>query len=307
MRLSFLLNRIGYTLLSLWVIVTATFFLMKAAPGDPFSEEQQLPKETIEALQRHYGLDDSMAIQYLKYVRSVATWDLGPSLKYKHTSVNEFIAQGFPISAPLGIEALLLSIAAGVTLGTIAALYRNRWQDVTAMLLAVLGISVPSFIFASLLQYSLALKLHLFPVARWGTFWHTLLPAISLAALPTAFIARLTRTKMIETWRLDYIKVAKMKGLSQTTIVFKHALRNALLPVVTYLGQLTANIIVGSFVVEKIFGIPGMGQVMITAVTNRDYTVIMGMTVFCSVILLLAILLVDIAYTLIDPRMRCPR
>jgi len=307
MRWQFLLNRIGYTLLSLLVIVTATFFLMKAAPGDPFSEEQDLPKETMEALRSHYGLDDSMAVQYLKYVRSVATWDLGPSLKYKHITVNEFIAQGFPISATLGIEALLLAISAGVTLGTIAALYRSRWQDVTAMFFAVLGISVPSFIVASLLQYSLALKLHLFPVARWGTIWHTLLPAISLAALPTAFIARLTRTKMIETMRLDYIKVARMKGLSRRHIVFKHALRNALLPVVTYLGQLTANIIVGSFVVEKIFGIPGMGQVMITAVTNRDYTVIMGMTVFCSIILLVAILLVDIAYSFIDPRIRCSR
>jgi oligopeptide transport system permease protein len=304
---AFLFHRFKDTLVSLLVIITATFILMKAAPGDPFSDEQNLPKETIEALQNHYGLNDSLFVQYGKYLKSVITWDLGPSLKYGHITVNEFISQGFPVSATLGLIALIVAFSTGVTLGTIASLFKGKWQDVTAMLIAVLGVSVPSFIVASLLQYSLGLKLHLFPVARWGSLWHTVLPAISLAALPTAFIARLTRAKMIETMRQDYIKVAKMKGLSPFRIIFRHALRNALLPVVTYLGQLTANIIVGSFVVEKIFGIPGMGQVMITAVANRDYTVIMGMTVFCSIILLGAILFVDIAYGFIDPRIRCRR
>lgn len=301
-----ILKKLAYLLLSLWAIITITFLLMKVVPGDPFAQEAALPPEIHKALMEHYGLNDPWYVQYVRYLNSILHWDLGPSFKYKGRSVNAIIKEGFPISAALGLEALFLSIAAGVTLGTIAALKQNRWQDYTAMIVAVLGISVPSFILATGLQYVFALKLGWFPVARWGGFMHSVLPAIALAALPTAFIARLTRSNMLEVMHQDYIKTARAKGLSQPVIVFRHALRNALLPVVTYLGQLTVNIMVGSFIIERIFGIPGLGQWFVTSVSNRDYTVIMGTTVFYSIILLSAVYLVDILYGFMDPRIKRP-
>ena len=207
----------------------------------------------------------------------------------------------------LGLEAMLIAITCGVLLGTIAALKQNRWQDYTAMVVAVMGISVPSFILAAFLQYFLSIKLDLFPVARWGTFQQSVLPALSLAALPTAFIARLTRANMVEVLSMDYIKTARAKGLNDFVVIGKHALRNALLPIVTYIGMLTANIITGSFIIEKIFGIPGLGQWFINSITNRDYTVIMGITVFYSFILLSSIFLVDLTYGWIDPRIKLRR
>lgn len=275
---------------------------MKVIPGDPFSEEQPMPKEILESLKHHYGLDQPLYIQYGMYLKSIVTWNLGPSYKYKSRTVNDIIKDGFPISAILGLEALFLAISAGIFLGTIAAIRQNKWQDHVAMLIAVAGTSIPSFILATLLQYSLALKLGLFPIALWGSFSHTVLPAIALAALPTAFIARLTRANMLEVLHQDYIKAAKAKGLSEQKILTRHAMRNALLPVIAYLGQLTANIIPGSFIIERIFGIPGLGQWFVNSVTNRDYTVIMGTTVFYSIILLVMTFFIDILYGLINPR-----
>lgn len=300
----YLIQRFFSNLLALWVIVTVTFFLMKAIPGDPFTQEKALPKEILDSLYEHYKLNDPWYVQYFNYIKSIVTWDLGPSFKYKARTVNNIINAGFPISAILGLEAMVLATGCGVILGTIAALKQHKWQDYSAMLVAVIGISVPSFILASFLQYLLSIKLDLFPVARWGTFQQSILPAISLAALPTAFIARLTRTNMIETLAMDYIKTARSKGLNDWVVVVKHALRNAILPVVTYLGILMANILTGSFIIEKIFGIPGLGQWFINSVINRDYTVIMGITVFYSIILLSVIFLVDLAYGWIDPRMK---
>lgn len=300
----YLLKKLAFMLASLFVIVSITFFLMKAIPGNPFSNERGMPQEIFEALQDHYGLRDPWYEQYGRYLKSVVTWDLGPSFKYKGRSVNAIIKEGFPISATLGLAALLLAVSVGITLGTIAALHQNRWQDYTAMISAVMGISVPSFILATLLQYIFALKLGWFPVARWGGWQHIVLPAIALAALPTAFIARLTRSSMLEVLQLDYIKTAKAKGLSTTRVITKHALANAILPVISYLGQLTVNILVGSFIIEKIFGIPGLGQWFVTSVSNRDYTVIMGTTVFYSIILLTAMFLVDVLYVWIDPRIK---
>lgn len=199
---------------------------------------------------------------------------------------------------------MALAITFGIILGTIAALKQNRWQDYSAMIVAVIGISVPSFIFAAFLQYFLSIKLDLFPVARWGTIQQSILPAISLAALPTAFIARLTRANMMEVLSMDYIQTARAKGLSDFVVIVKHGLRNALLPIITYIGMLTANILTGSFIIEKIFGIPGLGQWFINSITNRDYTVIMGITVFYSIILLAAIFLVDLTYCWVDPRIK---
>lgn len=298
------IRRLLANLLALWVIVTITFFLMKAIPGDPFTQEKALPKEILQSLYEHYKLNDPWYIQYLSYLKSIVTWDLGPSFKYKARSVNDIINSGFPISAILGLEALFLAVSFGVFLGTIAALKQNRWQDYTAMVLAVVGISVPSFILAAFLQYALSIKLDLLPVARWGTFKQSIMPAIALAALPTAFIARLTRANMVEVLSMDFIKTARSKGLTDWIVVLKHGLRNAILPVVTYIGMLIANILTGSFIIEKIFGIPGLGQWFINSITNRDYTVIMGITVFYSIILLASIFLVDLVYGLIDPRIK---
>ncbi|KOP81738.1 ABC transporter permease [Cytobacillus solani] len=297
-------KRLLYMLISLWLIITATFFFMRIAPGNPFTSEKQLPPEIEANLNAHYGLDKPWYAQYGDYLLKVVKWDFGPSFKYKSQTVNDLISEGFPVSFILGMEAILLAVAFGLILGIIAALKHNKWQDYTAMIIAVAGISVPSFIMATFLQYFLAIKMGIFPVARFETFMHTILPALALASTPMAFIARLTRSSMLEVMSNDYIKTAKAKGLSQGVITVKHAIRNALLPVVTYMGPLTAGILTGSFVIERIFGIPGLGAHFVTSITNRDYTVIMGVTVFYSIILLASILLVDIAYGIIDPRIK---
>ncbi|MBJ6363881.1 ABC transporter permease [Paenibacillus sp. GCM10012307] len=297
-------KRVLYILLSLWLIVTATFFLMRFAPGNPFTSEKRLPAQIEANLKAHYGLDQPWYVQYGEYLVKIAQWDFGPSFKYKSQTVNQLIADGFQVSAVLGLMAIFIALAVGVILGTIAALKHNRWQDYGAMIIAVAGISVPSFIMATVLQYVFALQLGIFPVARWESFMHTVLPALALASTPTAFIARLTRSSMLEVLSNDYIKTARAKGLSQSSITVRHTIRNAMLPVVSYMGPLAATIITGSFVIEKIFGIPGLGSSFVLSIGNRDYTVIMGVTVFYSIILLLCVLLVDILYVLIDPRIK---
>lgn len=291
-------------LFSLFTVATLTFFLMHAIPGDPFTQDKAVPEEIMQAMRRHYGLDQPLFIQYLKYLKGLVTWDLGPSFKYEGRTVTEIISEGFPVSLALGLEALLIAVSLGIAAGTISSLKSGRWQDHLTMLVAVLGISVPSFILATFLQYIFAMKLDILPVARWGTFAQSILPALSLAALPMAFITRLTRSNMVEVIQTDYILTARSKGLSTFQIVCRHMLRNALLPVVTFLGPLTAAILTGSFVVEKIFGIPGLGQWFVMSVTNRDYTVIMGTTVFYSALLMFSVFIVDILYCLIDPRIR---
>ncbi len=303
----FLLKRFFANLLALFMIITITFFMMKAIPGDPFTQEKALPKEILQSLKEHYGLNDPLITQYGRYLLSIVKWDLGPSFKYKARTVNDIIKSGFPVSAILGLEALFVALTMGILLGSIAALKQNRWQDYGAMVIAVIGISVPSFILAAFLQYFLAIKIDLFPVARWGTFEQSVLPALSLAALPTAFIARLTRANMVEVLSKDYIKTARAKGLPEFLVILRHGLRNALLPVVSYLGMLMANIMTGSFVIEKVFGIPGLGQWFINSISNRDYSVIMGITVFYSFILLSAIFLADVLYSWIDPRIKLVR
>ncbi|CAG9610807.1 ABC transporter permease [Pseudoneobacillus rhizosphaerae] len=300
----YITRRLIYMVVSLYLIVTATFFLMRLAPGNPFTSEKKLPPEIEAALNEHFGLNDPWYAQYGDYLLRIAQWDFGPSFKYKTRTVNDLISEGFPVSLALGAQAILIALALGLILGIIAALYHNKWQDYGAMIIAVLGISVPSFIMATVLQYFFAIKWGLLPVARWDSFMHTILPSLALAASPMAFIARLTRSSMLEVLANDYIRTAKSKGLSKGVITVKHAIRNALLPVVSYMGPLSAGIITGSFVIERIFGIPGLGSHFVTSISNRDYTVIMGVTVFYSIILLVSILLVDIAYGLIDPRIK---
>ncbi|MDR7314055.1 ABC transporter permease [Brevibacillus nitrificans] len=297
-------KRIIFMLISLFLIVTATFFIMKAVPGGPFTSEKNVPDEIKAALEAKYKLNLPMHEQYFNYLKGVVTWDLGPSFTEKSSTVNDMISRGFPVSAHLGAQALLLAIFGGIILGVIAALKHNKWQDYSAMVIAVLGLSVPGFILASFYQYFFSIKWGLLPIAKWEGFEYTILPSLALAASPMAFIARLTRSNMIEVLGQDYIKTARAKGLHTMTITIKHAIRNALLPVITYLGPLIANILTGAFVIERIFGVPGLGREFVLSITNRDYTVIMGTTVFYSIILVVMILIVDVAYTLVDPRIK---
>ncbi|MDF2578031.1 MAG: oppB [Chlamydiales bacterium] len=301
--LIYVIQKITSLVITLFVIITLTFFIMKAIPGDPFSQEQNMPVEIKQALNEHYGLNDPLLIQYGKYLISIAQGDLGPSFKYKGRNVNEIIQEGLPVSAQLGFQALIIAMIVGVTLGTIAGLHQHQWQDYTIMTLAVLGISIPGFLLATFLQYFIAIKGALLPVALWKGFSYTILPSLALAALPIAFITRLTRSSVIDVLQQEYVKTARAKGLSHKLIISRHILKNALLPVITYLGPLSANILTGSFVVEKIFGIPGLGQWMVISVSNRDYTVIMGIAIFYSTLLLSAIFVVDLIYRWLDPRM----
>ncbi|HEX7064491.1 MAG TPA: ABC transporter permease [Bacillales bacterium] len=300
----YLTKRVLFILVSLFFIVTLTFFLMKAAPGGPFTTEKGIPPEIKQGLREFYGLDNPWYQQYFDYLVSVAQWDFGPSFKYKGQSVNDIISRSFPVSLILGLEAVFIALGFGVLFGCIAALRHNRLADYAAMVIAVFGISVPNFILASLLQYIFALKLNWLPVARFEGWEYTILPAVALSAMPLAFVARLMRSSMLEELGSDYVKTAKAKGIKQSVVTYRHAIRNAIMPVVSYLGPLLAAILTGSFVVEKIFGIPGLGNEFVTSITNRDYTTIMGVTVFYSVLLLFSILIVDIIYGLIDPRIK---
>ena len=302
--LYFCLRKAAILLLSVFGVITFTFILMHSIPGDPFLQEQAIPEEILKSLYRHYGLDQPWHVQYVRYLKGVFTWNLGPSFKYEGRTVNQIIGSGFPVSFCLGSFALFLSILCGITLGTFSAWYHNKWPDRLSVAFAVLGTSIPSFLVATLLQYIFCIKLQIFPVARWGTFSHAILPAMSMAALPTAFIARLTQANMIEVLSQDYILTARAKGISTIRLMLFHVMRNAILPVVTYAGPLTASVLTGSFVVEKIFAIPGLGYWFVMSVSNRDYTVILGVTVFYSCLLLLCVFFVDIVYALIDPRIR---
>ena len=304
MKTRYFSQKILTLIASLFVVATLTFFLMQAAPGDPFMQEQGLPEEIIKNLYAHYGLDQPWYVQYGRYLKNLLTWDLGSSFKYEGRTINDIISEGFPVSCFLGIQALMIAFFFGTFLGTIGAMYRSQWQGYLAMSLAVIGISVPNFILATFLQYFFAMKLDLFPVARWEGYSHTILPTLSLAALPTAFIARLIRAKMVEVLEQDYILTARSKGLSMFQVIRKHVLKNSLLPVVTYLGPLSSTIFSGSFVVEKIFGIPGLGNWFVTSVTNRDYTIIMGLTIFYSALLMISVFLVDLLYMYLDPRIQ---
>ncbi|MGO4938119.1 ABC transporter permease [Fundicoccus sp. Sow4_H7] len=301
----YVLKRTAYILIALIVIITATFFLMRLAPGNPFAGEQQtMTPAILEQLNRKYGLDDPWYVQYWNYLVNVFRFDFGESMKYRGRSTNDMIAESFPVSLALGGQSLLIAIGLGVLLGVISAMYHNKAGDYISTIIAVLGISIPSFILAGLLQYFLGLKLGLFPISGWKSYMHTILPSIALGLGYMGNIAKMTRSSLLEQNTSEYVKLAKAKGLRKWGVVFKHSLRNALLPVVTYLGPLTAGIVTGSFVVENIFAIPGLGRHFVLSIGNRDYTVIMGTTVFYSILLLFAVLIVDILYVLIDPRIQ---
>lgn len=277
---------------------------MHAIPGSPLDSDRTT-NPTIQAnLEKFYKLDQPLTSQYLSYLKSIVTFDFGPSIKKPNESVNSLIGRGFPISFELGMITILVAVISGVILGTLAALKHNGVIDYFAMTFAVIGISLPNFILATLLIRIFAGELGWFPAATWQSPMHMVLPTLALATGPMAIIARLTRASMLEVLTQDYIKMAKAKGLTPWKIIVRYALRNAMMPVVTIMGTMLAGILTGTFVIEKIFAIPGMGKYFVESINNRDYPVIMGTTVFYSAFLVFMLFLVDIVYGILDPRIK---
>jgi len=294
-------------LVTILVIATLTFVLMHSVPGSPFNEERTTNETVQRNLEAYYKLDQPLPVQYLNYLKSIVTFDFGPSIKKPNESVNELLGRGFPISFELGMVTILVAVLSGITLGTMAALRHNGMIDYFAMTFAVVGISIPNFVLATLLIQKLAVDWNLLPPATWSSPLHMILPTLALATGPTAIIARLTRSSMLEVLTQDYIKMARAKGLSPIRIIARHALRNALMPVVTIMGTMLAGILTGTFVIERIFAIPGMGKYFVESINNRDYPVIMGSTVFYSAFLVFMLFLVDIVYGILDPRIKLHR
>lgn len=297
-------KRMLLMLLSLWLISTLTFWLMHAIPGDPFTSDRNLPDQTLANLEAQYGLDQPKPIQYLIYMGNLIRLDLGISINQMGRSVNDLLADGFPASAQLGAQALVLATFAGIVMGTVAALRQNRLPDYLLMLLAVLGISIPNFVIAPLLQKVFGLEWDWLPIAGWGEFDQTILPALALAFTPLALVTRLMRSSMLDVIGQDYIRTARSKGLPPWRVITRHTLRNAIIPVLTILGPLTAGILTGSFVIEQIFSIPGIGAYFVESIANRDYPMIMGTTIFYSAFLVAMNFLVDLSYGLVDPRIK---
>ena len=288
--LRYLLNRIFNSCIVLLAIITITFLLMHAIPGGPFTGEKNLPPAVLRNIEARYHLNDPLWQQYTDYLVNLVHFDLGPSFKYAGRTVNDIIEESFPVSLQLGAVSISLAILFGIPAGAIAALRQNKWQDYSTMFLATLGVSMPSFVLATLLIYGFAIKLALLPAALWDGIEYMILPALALAGHPMAFIARLTRSSMLEVLSQDYIKTARAKGLSQTVILYR--------------GPMAAGVLTGSFIIETIFAIPGLGRHFVTSIYNRDYTVILGITVFYSVLIIVFNLLVDLIYPLLDPRIK---
>lgn len=304
--IQYIIKRLLAAILSMFLLVTATFFLMHAVPGSPFNpgEQKNIPPEILAQIRSKYGLDDPPFKQYVSYMGKLLQGDLGVSFKKQNYSVNELVMSGFPASAKIGIWAIIVALATGLPLGIISALKRGGWMDWFSMILATIGIAVPTFIIAMLLLYIFAMRLGWLPVFGWGTWKHMVIPVACLSLSPIAYITRLMRSSMLEVSRQDYIRTARAKGVGEFMVIGKHAVRNAILPVVTYLGPLVAGLLTGSFVIERLFMIPGLGRYFVTAVSDRDYSVILGLTIFYGGFLMICILLVDIAYAIIDPRVR---
>lgn len=298
----YVFRRLGGVIIILWVIITVTFALMHAIPGGPFTTEKKLPPQVKASIEAKYHLDDPVWKQYGDYLGGVITGDLGPSYKYEGRSVNDIISDAFPISAQLGLLSLMVAVAGGIAAGAISAMRPNGIVDYAVTILSTIGISVPTFIIGAVLVYVVGFELGWFPVALWRGPSYMVLPVLTLAAQPMAFIARLTRSGLLDVYQQEYIRTARAKGLSSWTILTRHALGNAILPVITYLGPLAASLLTGSFIVETIFAIPGLGQYFVTSIYNRDYTVILGITIFYSALVVFLNILVDMIYPLIDPR-----
>jgi oligopeptide transport system permease protein len=303
---SYALKRLLSAVPTLFVLITLTFFMMRAAPGGPFDRERDVEPQVRAKLEQAYHLDESLWKQYGRYLGQLAHGDLGPSFKYADRSVNELIAEGFPVSLEIGTLALLLALLLGCAAGIYAALRQNRLGDYGVMALAMTGVSIPNYVVAPLLILLFAVTLGWLPAGGWddGAARNLLLPVLALAAPQVAYIARLMRGSMIEVLHAPYIRTARAKGLPERVVILRHALKPALTPVLSYLGPAAAGVITGSVVIEQIFGIPGIGRYFVTAALNRDYTVVMGVVIFYGALVILFNFLVDLLYGALDPRVK---
>jgi oligopeptide transport system permease protein len=300
----YVIKRVLLAVVTLWLVATITFTLMNLVPGGPFLSEKTPSEATLKALNEKYGLDKPLIVQYKNYMQKALRGDFGPSLKQRGRMVKQIISTGFKVSARVGGLSVLLAVLIGVPLGSIAALNRGKWIDNIIIVFTTSGIAVPSFVVSTILMLIFSVKLGWLPTYGLSSPLHYIMPVSALALYPTSYIARLMRSSMLEVLGQDYMRTAKAKGLSQFVMLFKHALRNAILPIITYLGPLVAYTLTGSFVVEKIFTIPGLGNDFISSIINRDYTLIMGTTIFLAFLLITMNLVVDIAYKIIDPRIK---
>jgi ABC-type dipeptide/oligopeptide/nickel transport system permease component len=310
--ISYILKRVLSGLITIWFIATATFFTMHIVPGDPLSNEKAVAPEIRRNLEARYGLDKPLVAQYGIFIGNMLRGDFGISFTQQNRRVNDIIREHFPVSAILGVLALVIATGGAILFGAVSALYRDRWPDIFIMFVVILGISVPSFVIAALAQWGILglnflLGVKVLPVAGWGSFAHMLVPALVLGLGTMAYMTRLMRSSMLDVAQADYLRTARAKGLSPARIFLRHHLRNALLPVVTVLGPAVASITTGGFVVELIFAIPGLGRYFVQAVQQLDYTVIMGTTVFYGAFLVFMVLIVDILYGVVDPRIRIAR
>lgn len=304
--LKFVLKRIGYMFITLWIVITITFTLMHVIPGDPLSSmTKRLPPQVKQNFYRSYGLDKPLPQQYAIYLKNLVTkGDLGESIQNPGRTVNNAIKQYMPKSAQLGLQSVFLGFTLGVILGIIAAFNRNKLPDYLVIFIALLGVSIPSFVVAKLLQYAFTVKVMWLPTTGWGSFKHTILPTIALSFGSIATYARYMRANALDVIGQDYILTAKAKGVTKLSLVWKHIIRNAILPAITILGPQIAGVLTGSFVIENIFSIPGLGSSFVTSVQNRDYAMIMGLTIFIAALYIVSLVVVDIVYSLVDPRIR---
>ncbi len=302
----YILKRLGAGLVSVFVLVTITFFLMHAIPGGPFSpaEERNVPEKVLEQIADKYGLNDPVPVQYVKYLGNLLKGDMGVSFKRQDTTVNELIANGFPVSAKVGAWGVALALAAGIPLGIVAAVKRGKLPDGASMVFATIGVSVPSFVVCVLMMYLFCEKWKLFPSYGLTSWRHYVLPVFCMAFSQIAYITRLMRSSMLETMRQDYIRTERSKGVPEFQVVGKYALKNSILPVVTYVGPMVAALLTGTFIIEKLFSIPGLGRYFVSAISDRDYSVTLGLTIFVGTMIVVCNLIVDILYAVIDPRVK---
>ncbi|MGM9929933.1 MAG: oligopeptide ABC transporter permease [Bacillus sp. (in: firmicutes)] len=301
--LRYIFERIGYMFVTLFIIISLSFVLMETLPGSPFND-QRMPLAQKELLYEKYGLDQPVAIRYVTYLKNLVQGDLGVSFQLDNRPVTKIISERIGASAVLGIQAIIVGTVIGLLLGVIAALRHNSIIDYSAMLISVLGISIPSFVFAAFLQYWIGVKLQWLPIAFWGGFKYSIMPTIALSVGVIATIARYTRMEMLDVLGQEYITTAKAKGLSNVSIILKHGFRNTLIPIVTIIGPLVVSMMTGSLVIEKIFSVPGLGEQFVSSILSNDYPVIMGTTIFYAVLFIGVVLVVDILYGFIDPRIR---
>lgn len=299
----FISTRLISAIVTLFIVITASFFLMFLVPGGPFLSEKS-SAATLEAMNKKYGLDQPVIVQYKNYLLNALKFDFGISYKRKGYTVVEIISEKFPVSAKLGGLAILVGFSIGTCLGVLAAYKRNTIIDRIIMFMCTLGIALPSFIVATFLLYIIGMTLQLLPARGLETPWHYIMPVFALSLSPTSYITRLMRSSMLDVVGQDYLKTARSKGLGEFVVLFKHALKNALIPVVTYLGPMTTGVLTGSLVIETLFTIPGLGSYFVTSIGSRDYPMIMGTTIFFGAVLIIANLVVDVLYSIIDPRIK---